>query len=181
MHCNMVKLKNEISMSDLYFFNNKKTRYLRFSNSAYQHIVEYAQHCFLLTEAGGELFSTYTASDNVHIEVAAGPHVKDRRKRTSFNQNTVAATQTRNSMLLLNMHPIGLWHTHPEKHPKPSSLDRVTTIKYFESLGEEISQYAMVICGNSRKNPELKVEVVKRKSPTSYQWELYEPEFVRKK
>jgi proteasome lid subunit RPN8/RPN11 len=160
-------------MSDLYFFNNEQTKYVRFSKEAYEHIVSYAQYSCFSREAGGELFSTCIEDGNIYIEIASGPHNKDRRRRASFNQNPKAATDVRHSMFSISMYPVGMWHTHPEKYPTPSSLDRSTVIEYFESLGDAISQYAMVICGNSKYFPTITVEVVQKNNSSNYQWKSF--------
>lgn len=157
-------------MTDLYFFNNEQTKYVRLSKEAYEHIVSYAQYLFFASEAGGELFSNCIEDGNIYIEIASGPHRKDRRSRTSFNQNPKAASDVRKSMLSVGMYAVGMWHTHPEPHPIPSQLDRDTIIKYLESLGDAISQYAMIICGNSKHKPNIKVEVVQKIGRLQYRW-----------
>jgi len=167
-------------MSDLYFFNSEQTKYVRFSKAAHEHIVSYAQYHCLSREAGGELFSSCIEGGNIYIETASGPNNKDRRRRASFNQNVKAATDVRNSMLSMGMYPVGMWHTHPEQHPTPSQLDRSTTIKYLESVGDTISQYAMVICGNSKLLPTIIVEVVQRTPCKNYQWYSFKLDVVVK-
>tara|TARA_R110001583_G_scaffold1612_5_gene12719 strand:+ start:9914 stop:10417 length:504 start_codon:yes stop_codon:yes gene_type:complete len=160
-------------MSDLYFFNSQQTKYVRFSKEAYEHIVSYSQYRCFSKEAGGELFSTFIEDENIYIELASGPHNKDKRKRASFNQNAKAATDVRKSMFSIGMYPVGMWHTHPEQHPNPSTLDRSTTIKYLKSLGDTISQYAMVICGNAQLSPTIIVEVVQKTNCSNYQWQSF--------
>lgn len=80
------------------------------------------------TEAGGILIGSYRGS---HIEVLSctTPLPKDVRKRTLFDRidkgHHDAAFEAWKKSGRTETY-VGEWHTHPEKYPVPSTLDRRT-------------------------------------------------------
>lgn len=79
-------------------------------------------------EAGGILIGSYRGN---HIEISSctSPLPHDVRKRTLFDRLDVghqkAASQAWKKSGGTDTY-VGEWHTHPERHPAPSSLDRKT-------------------------------------------------------
>uniref|UniRef100_UPI00391990A8 Mov34/MPN/PAD-1 family protein n=1 Tax=Hylemonella sp. TaxID=2066020 RepID=UPI00391990A8 len=77
------------------------------------------------TEAGGILLG-FRRGEHLHIVDSTTPMTGDLRTKYSFDRrdpgHQVAAT---NAWKASNgcIDYLGEWHTHPESHPKPSSLD----------------------------------------------------------
>jgi len=95
--------------------------------SAMQQMQTFAQHRWWNREAGGVLLGRHLLdSYDVVVDEVSTPQSGDRRSRFSFfrsSRHEVVARQRwlehqRTSAYL------GLWHTHPESDPTPSSVDR---------------------------------------------------------
>ncbi|PTU67903.1 hypothetical protein DB032_19445 [Chromobacterium sp. Panama] len=117
----------------------------------------HAQRRLWQDEAGGEIFSAAPDASGLIITSAAGPNAGDRRSRHSWNPDTAAADLARHNEFTQGRHAVGLWHTHPEISPTPSSLDRETTQAYLKSFLEQRSRYLMVIIGNHGKTLSMAV------------------------
>ena len=92
-----------------------------------QQMQTFAQHRWWNREAGGVLLGRHLLdSYDVVVDEVSTPQSGDRRSRFSFfrsSRHEVVARQRwlehqRTSAYL------GLWHTHPESDPTPSSVDR---------------------------------------------------------
>ncbi|RVU84684.1 hypothetical protein EOL70_10550 [Leucothrix sargassi] len=119
------------------------------------HINNFSQTSVFDKEAGGQLFSTTPNLSRVLISVATGPHKEDKRSRFSFNLDVTKAMQDRFSLFEKGLHPVGLWHTHPEKDPYPSKNDRLTTHNYLDAFQGDMQGFLSVIIGNKRHPPNL--------------------------
>ena len=78
------------------------------------------------TEAGGFLAGYFKGSD-IHIIRITEPFDRDARSRTRFERRDIRHVRLmedwyRSSGRKINC--LGEWHTHPEKHPSPSVIDR---------------------------------------------------------
>lgn len=78
-------------------------------------------------EAGGVLLGRFVLdSDNIIIDKVTSPQSKDKRSRFAFkkmdryHQQRITEEWTESGG---KMNYIGEWHSHPENHPSPSSLD----------------------------------------------------------
>lgn len=79
-------------------------------------------------EAGGILIGSYRGA-HIQIVECTTPLFRDRRSRMHFNRRDkghqrVALDRWLTSKNTLTF--VGEWHTHPESHPSPSSIDRQT-------------------------------------------------------
>jgi integrative and conjugative element protein (TIGR02256 family) len=104
----------------------------------------YAQHGRRATEAGGVLLGRYLqGSADVVIDAVTVPMPGDKRSRYSFYRDKArhqaaidAAWQASGGTCTY----LGEWHTHPETHPTPSSIDttdwrrRLRTDDYHDEL-----------------------------------------------
>jgi integrative and conjugative element protein (TIGR02256 family) len=77
------------------------------------------------TEAGGILIG-YRRQEHLHVVEATTPMRRDRRSRFSFHRSDrkhakIAVTRWAESEKKADY--LGEWHTHPESHATPSSLD----------------------------------------------------------
>lgn len=143
-------------MIRIFFYPDSK-RYVLFNEPVLEYMYAHAQHRLWQHEAGGEVFSTAPDASGLIITSAAGPNAGDRRSRHSWNPDTTAADLVRHNEFTQGRHAVGLWHTHPEMSPTPSSLDRETTREYLKSFLGQRSRYLMVIIGNRGKTPSMAV------------------------
>lgn len=139
------------------FFYPDLRRYVLFTDSALEHMYGHVQRCPWQKEAGGEIFSAEPDAAGLIITAATGPNAEDHRSRLSWNPATAAADRDRQMEYALGRHAVGLWHTHPEASPSPSSQDRETTGEYLEAFLGQRSRYLMVIVGNQGKPPSMTV------------------------
>lgn len=144
-------------MSCRTFFTPGCDQYVLFTAAALAHMYAHVQRHRRSKEAGGELFSVAPESDSLVIDVATGPHPSDRRGRHSFQPDVEVATAERLAQFTRNRHAVGLWHTHPEPFPSPSSRDRKTTAEYFAGFSGERDRYLMVILGDRHDPPAMVV------------------------
>lgn len=126
--------------------------YVIFEEVVLQHMYRYAQSHLRDHEAGGQLFSAAPHVFGVVIQVATGPHRRDKRTRYQFVPDLLSATRDRETQFAIGRHAVGLWHTHPEDNPEPSGLDCTTTRKYLNAFNGEMDGFLLVILGR-RGNP----------------------------
>ncbi len=141
------------------FFYPDSTRYILFTEPVLAHMYAHAQRRSWQKEAGGEIFSAAPDAAGLIISSAAGPNPRDHRRRCAWNPDTAAADMNRQAEFARGRHAVGLWHTHPEPSPAPSSLDRETTLEYLEAFQGDRSRYLMVIIGNRGSPPTMGVWV----------------------
>lgn len=139
------------------FFYPDSRRYVLFTASALEHMYSHVQRRPWQREAGGEIFSVEPDATGLIVTAATGPNTEDRRSRYRWNPDTAAADRDRQIEYALGRHAVGLWHTHPEASPSPSSQDRETTGEYLEAFLGQRSRYLMVIVGNKGKPPAMTV------------------------
>lgn len=142
------------------FFYPDDGRYVLFTEQALSHMYVHAQRKFWQKEAGGEIFSSEPDSCGLIISSARGPNPTDYRSRCAWNPDVRASDRNRRSEFAHNRHAVGLWHTHPERCPSPSSRDRQTTKEYLDSFQGDRSRYLIVIIGNRGSNPGMSVWAV---------------------
>jgi len=107
---------------------------------AVDQMLAFSQHSWYQAEAGGVMLGRHLLeSSDVVIDEVTTPQRKDKRSRFGFfrstNHNRIAQEKWKLSNETLAY--LGLWHTHPERDPTPSSVDRqdwekaVTTHAYY--------------------------------------------------
>ena len=120
--------------------------YLIISELVIHMISEYRQIEPSSTEAGG-IFLGYRRGPHLEVVTTTIPGPKDIRRRTYFercdpsHQRVAIEAWERDPYI----HYLGEWHTHPERHPSPSMLDR----REWMILGKEYrnDKLAMLIVG----------------------------------
>lgn len=137
------------------FFHPNFQEYVLFGADVLSHFYQYAQRRFYQTEAGGEIFSKVLDRHCLIIQLAAGPYPKDNRTRSSLVPDAVATVRTRQSFYQKGFHSVGLWHTHPERVPKPSNIDQQTTREYLDTFEGDRQRFFQVIVGNHGDIPNL--------------------------
>ncbi|OGT89340.1 MAG: hypothetical protein A2286_04550 [Gammaproteobacteria bacterium RIFOXYA12_FULL_61_12] len=154
-------------MNRLFFYPDYR-RYVLFTTPALNHIYSRLQRWVWQKESGGELFAVDPASHGLIITIAKGPAREDCRARHAFNPDIVAAHRERLLQYDLGLHAIGLWHTHPERYPRPSGLDQRTTEAYLEAFMGDRTRYLMVILGNHGAPPNMQVWSVSRSEQSKW-------------
>lgn len=150
------------------FFYPDNTRYILFTRQSLAHMYTYTQRLLWQKEAGGEIFSSEPNSSGLIISTAKGPNLSDYRRRCAWKPDLRASDMNRQIEYTSNRHPVGLWHTHPEREPSPSDLDQKTTWEYLDSFQGDFSRYFMVIIGNRGKIPNMAVWVASYQSSKSW-------------
>ncbi len=143
-------------MNRLFFYPDYQ-RYVLFTAPALEHMYRCRQRWVWQKEAGGELFAVDPGADGIIITAAMGPAPEDYRARYAFNPNVEAGYRERVRQFNLGLHAVGLWHTHPEKNPKPSGLDQRTTEDYLNAFLGDRERYLMAIIGNRGDFPNMQV------------------------
>jgi integrative and conjugative element protein (TIGR02256 family) len=139
------------------FFFPCYERYVLFTSAALVHMYRHVQKRIWDREAGGEIYAVDPDGHGLIVTTATGPNRKDSRTRCSFNPDIKAAEQDRERQFALGMHTVGLWHTHPEANPSPSSQDRQTAEEYLSAFQGGRRCYLLVIVGNYGNPPKIKV------------------------
>ena len=87
----------------------------------------FAQRRFWDSEAGGVLLGRHLLdSHDVVVDEVSTPQSSDRRSRFAFFRSSKHEQVARRRWLQENSTSayLGLWHTHPERDPMPSGVDR---------------------------------------------------------
>jgi integrative and conjugative element protein (TIGR02256 family) len=157
------------------FFSPGFCRYVMFTTRALEHMYSHAQRSSFAKEAGGELFARVIDTYRLVIDSASGPHPSDKRGRHSFLPDVEAGAKERLRQFERGLHAVGLWHTHPERIPTPSSLDKRTTEEYLTAFNGERDRYFSVTLGNCGSHPTMTVWSVDNRGWTSWTEAGYQP------
>jgi integrative and conjugative element protein (TIGR02256 family) len=109
------------------FFQVTPVQRVIFVEDAVKQLLAHAQRSWWQAEAGGVLLGRHLLdSSDLVIDEVTTPQKKDRRGRFSFfrsKQHGVVA-RTRWAAHSSTLAYLGLWHSHPEREPTPSAVDR---------------------------------------------------------
>lgn len=97
-------------------------------------------------EVGGQLFASFEKF-RVRVTAATGPRDADRRSRFSFFPDRSRENAEIKERFARGLHYVGDWHTHPEPHPSPSSLDLESMRECFRNSTHSLSHFVMIIVG----------------------------------
>lgn len=139
---------------------------------ALEQMLAYAQHHWWNREAGGILLGRHLLdSHDVVVDEVSTPQKSDRRSRFAFFRSSRHEHLARQRWLEQEKTSayLGLWHTHPEPDPNPSSVDwrdwqqavSVDTFEgnslFFPIVGtERIRMWCLSRCGSIRELQEVK-------------------------
>lgn len=107
-------------------FRVTATERLIFVETAVQQMLEFRQRSWWHAEAGGVLLGRHLLdSDILVVDEVSTPQKSDRRSRFGFfrSKRHEAIARNRWAEQMNTMAYLGLWHTHPEADPVPSSVD----------------------------------------------------------
>lgn len=100
---------------------------LIFTAEAVEQMRSHAQHSMLQREAGGVLLGRHLLDSNdLVVDEVTVPQRGDRRSRFGFfrSKQHSALAQAKWAASKGTVAYLGLWHTHPEADPTPSSVDK---------------------------------------------------------
>lgn len=115
-------------------------------DSVLAHFSEYRQNGENSTEAGGQLFGKI-ADGNVVVSHATGPNKRDGRSFALFVPKRSHEQGDINRLFKKGFHYIGDWHTHPQRSPRPSSLDLKSISDTFIKSRHDLDSLVLVIVG----------------------------------
>jgi len=98
-------------------------------------------------EAGGQLFARITRYE-IFVEEATGPRPTDRRGRTHYTPDRQAERREILERFALGLHYVGDWHTHPERVPTPSYVDRFTISDCSRRSNHKLACFLLIVVGN---------------------------------
>jgi integrative and conjugative element protein (TIGR02256 family) len=103
------------------------------------------------TEACGVLIGNHLINGKtIHLKIATTPQAKDKRRRYSFELNSVSHQNILDSYFKLSNNEdvyLGTWHTHPEKIPTPSNKDIADWNKQYMSNKKLFNRMIFTIVG----------------------------------
>ncbi len=140
----------------------KKQR-LAFTGSVLKSFEQHRQFGLFSKEAGGQLFAKITP-DIVIVAVATGPHRKDLRSLFGFVPNKARLKIEILEYFNKGFHYVGDWHSHPQRNPRPSTLDLQSMKQCFSRSKHELEHFILVIVGNNRSPNCLWVGAIDSKS-----------------
>lgn len=119
---------------------------LEFGPQATALMQKHAQTKVHLPESVGQLYTRDLTSAHLHIEQATllVPR-KASRGRVQFD--TKSALAERALLFRQGLHCVGIWHTHPEPYPNPSSEDRSLAADFAVAAQPALTGIIFVIVG----------------------------------
>lgn len=113
------------SMFPIEWGNQKREFFVLFSDQAIRKMLQFRQDSLAKPEAGGILVG-FRRKPHLEVVDVSTPAFLDKRTRTGFNRRDgkhqrFAKKCWKESNGYIDY--LGEWHTHPEHHPTPSSLD----------------------------------------------------------
>lgn len=119
---------------------------LRIEPQALATIERFRQTSSSAPEAGGMLLATIER-DLVRVVRATEPTATDRRSRFAFFPKLSHQQRVIDKQFRAGLHFIGEWHTHPEPHPTPSSVDLRSMADCFRDSRHQLAGLVMLILG----------------------------------
>ena len=119
---------------------------LRIEPQALATIERFRQTGRFAPEAGGMLLASIEP-DLVKVVSATEPASTDKRTRFAFLPALSHQQRVINKQFQSGLHFIGEWHTHPEPHPTPSSVDLRSMADCFRGSRHQLAGLVMLILG----------------------------------
>jgi len=111
-------------------------------------LAAHAQHYAHAPEAAGQLFARSLITQTVIIEkVTLLQPIRSTRNRFRFN--LAEAFEERAALFNAGMNFIGLWHTHPESFPSPSSEDLIFARDHATAASKQLAGILFLIVGTA--------------------------------
>jgi integrative and conjugative element protein (TIGR02256 family) len=127
---------------------SKPALVVHFSAPVLAEFFKYRQTNRWSSESGGQLFARIQQNQWT-IVTASGPKRTDIRRRFRFFPDRNAEQLEINSLFDQGLHYVGDWHTHPEHHPAPSTLDLESMRDLTKKSRHQLPGFLMVIVGTA--------------------------------
>jgi proteasome lid subunit RPN8/RPN11 len=110
------------------------------------------------TESVGQLFSKNLTATTLNIGLATTlPVLRSSYSGVRFNPEV--AYQERVLLFEEGWHCVGIWHSHPEPLPQPSTTDHELAADYAQAARPQLAGFLFVIVGNGRFPKTISVSV----------------------
>jgi len=123
-----------------------------------EHFHVYQQRRWYQKESGGQLFAQIEG-DVIRVAEATGPRKTDKRSRFSYVADRRTERQEIRDRYVQELHYVGDWHTHPERTPKPSSLDVESIRECVRRSTHRLNAFVLVVVGNAEFPEGLHVSI----------------------
>lgn len=110
------------------------------------HVNKFRQTDSHLSEAGGQLFARIN-KEEIRVVLATGPYKEDRKSRFRLTMDSFRQKNDIKKQFDKGLHFVGEWHTHPEPHPIPSSIDLENIRDCFIKSKHQLRSFIMFIVG----------------------------------
>ena len=137
------------------------------SDMVMEHFARYQQVRHHQAEAGGQLFARITRYE-IFVEEATGPRPSDRRGRTHYTPDRQAERKEIRERFALGLHYVGDWHTHPEKVPVPSVVDRFTISDCSQRSTHKLAGFLLIVVGSGSFPESLNISLNHGGSATGF-------------
>lgn len=97
------------------------------------------------SEAVGQLYSSDLTTPEIVINEVSSLTSRGSAVRATFDLQT--AKNDRAKAFARGLHCVGIWHTHPEPHPRPSSIDLELACDYAAASAPVLSGLIFIIVG----------------------------------
>lgn len=121
---------------------------LVFTRAVLDHFKKHRQITSRKFEAGGQLFARFVLTDIIIVE-ATGPRRLDRRTRFSYRPHRPSEQREIDNRHKKGLSYIGDWHTHPERIPHPSNIDRSSMQDIFSKSVHKLNVFVLAVVGTS--------------------------------
>lgn len=119
---------------------------LEFAADAIRIMLSHAQTGVKSRESVGQLYTRDLSTATVLVEHATRlPPKAASWARVQFDPKK--AYEERQQLFAQGLHCVGLWHTHPEPHPKPSGEDEQLARNYATAASQQVRGIVFVIVG----------------------------------
>jgi proteasome lid subunit RPN8/RPN11 len=117
-----------------------------FKAAALREIGAHAQTWPLSKESMGQLYCRDLTAGSLVIERAT-TLPRSRASFASVHFNTEAAAAEREELFKDGLHCVGLWHSHPEQFPRPSSTDVLLAADHARAAATHLNGLLFAIIG----------------------------------
>jgi integrative and conjugative element protein (TIGR02256 family) len=132
------------------FHDSRSGGIIELTSSVVELLVSFRQTRWREVERGGLLFANPDHFDRVVVDVASPPHPNDLATRNSLALNHDRCMAEIRRANKAGRWLVGYWHTHLEKHPRISPVDRASFDHNLRAGGHQLSALLAVLVGTAR-------------------------------
>ncbi|WP_375184290.1 Mov34/MPN/PAD-1 family protein [Aquabacterium sp.] len=144
---------------------------LTFTSEVLQLIGTHAQRGRVSRESVGQLYCRDLTTANIVVGHATALP-RTRAFFTGVQFNPAVAMEERTSLFQSGWHCVGLWHSHPESHPQPSSTDAALAKDHATAAATHLNGLVFAILGTQPLPEGLSVWLHDGARFSKAEWEL---------